>query len=249
MRYAHARHAPVVRLTPVLMAFLIALLLCTTSTRASGQVTGSWNCGRSGQCATVMGAATGTRQFQTVDECHAWGQLNIPGGYSCSGSGGSGTSVMSMHVPAIVALFQSAIFGGGLGAAGGSMAKHENGEMMLVEGGLAGAALWGFISMSVNKSNWSRGSEIVMGTATGCAVGASLGVYLDNKAKTAPTGVVEDPRKVQEATGKGCAVGFVSGAVLKSLLNNLPPVRRLQRTSHPVSMINRNRVVGVRVAW
>ena len=234
---------------PVLMTFLIVLLLCTTSTRARAQVTGRWNCGSSSQCAIVMGSATGTRQFQTTDECHAWGQLNIPGGYSCSESGGSGTSVMSMHVPAIVALFQAAVLGGGLGAAGGSMVQHKNGESMVIEGGLAGAALWGFISMSVNKSEWSRGSEIVLGTATGCAAGYATASYLDNEAKTVATGTIEDPKKVQRDTGAGCAAGFVAGAILPSLFNKLPPVRWLRRKSPPVSIINRGQAVGARIAW
>jgi hypothetical protein len=156
---------------------------------------------------------------------------------------------MSMHVPAIVALFQAAVVGGGLGAAGGSMAEHKNGESMVVEGGLAGAALWGFISMSVNKSNWSRGSEIVLGTATGCAAGYAAGLYLDNESKTVATGAVEDPKKVQKDAAAGCAAGFVTGAILPSLFNKLPPVRWLHRTSRPASMINRGRAVGVRIAW
>lgn len=198
-----------------------------------------------------MGGMTGSRQFRTSDECHAWGQINIPGGYSCSGGdGGNGGSVMSMHVPAVVALFQAAVLGGGLGAAGGSMASHPaTGESMVKEGGLAGAALWGFLSMSVNKTDWSRGSEIVVGTVVGCTAGLAGGLYQDNEAKTEATTEIQDSDKLAKTTEIGCASGFVAGAAMKSLLNRLPPIRRLKRTNHPVSVINYGRNVGVSIPW
>jgi len=251
MRSASVSHALAVRLMPGLISCIVVMLLCTTPTRADAQVTGTWNCGSSTQCGNVMGAMTGSRQFRTSDECHAWGQINIPGGYSCSaGDGSGGNTMMSMHVPAAVALFQAAVLGGGLGAAGGSMAQHtETGESMVKEGGLAGAALWGFLSMSVNKSEWSRGSEIVVGTIVGCTGGLAAAVYKDNKAKTVASDAIEDPEQLKKTTGIGCASGFVAGAILPSLFNALPPVRWLRRTSHPVSMINHGRNVGVRIPW
>lgn len=129
------------------------------------------------------------------------------------------------------------------------MVQHKNGEPMLIESSLAGAALWGFISMSVNKSDWSRGSEMVVGTAVGCAAGYAGGLYLDNESKEVATGVVEDPKKLQEVTGAGCGAGFILGAALPSLFNKLPPLRRLRDSSRPVSMVNHGRNVGVRIAW
>ncbi len=45
----------------------------------------NWTCGSSGQCANVMGGAAGSRgPFCSLAGCQAWGNINIPFGYSCS---------------------------------------------------------------------------------------------------------------------------------------------------------------------
>lgn len=45
----------------------------------------NWTCNGSGQCATIMGGALGSSGlFCSINDCNAWGQKTIPGGYSCS---------------------------------------------------------------------------------------------------------------------------------------------------------------------
>lgn len=47
----------------------------------------NWSCGSSSQCATVMGAPSGTAgPFCDQSACDAWGKKFIPAGYTCSTS-------------------------------------------------------------------------------------------------------------------------------------------------------------------
>jgi hypothetical protein len=253
MSNALARHALVMRLTPGLLTFLIALLLCTTSKPASAQVTGHWDCRGITACADDMGAMIGDRNFATPKACDDWGAANSYRGsnlYTCTGGGGGGTHTLFVRgVSTSSALMQMGFLGGGVGAVGGSMAHHKNGESMIMEGTAAGIAGWGVMSMLANKSNRSAVGSLVVGTATGCAAGIAAGLYKDNDSKTVSTGVIADTAKVLKSAQIGCAAGFVSGGAMRALLNKLPAVRWLRRTSHPVSMINRGRNVGVLVAW
>lgn len=198
-----------------------------------------------------MGGMRGSRTFSTPEACEAWGQLNIPGGYSCPGSGaGSGSTMRIGNVSAVTALFQMGILGGGLGAGGGSFAAHKNGESMTLEGALAGASAWGLMSMAANKSNRSAAGSVVVATATGCAGGNAAGLYLDNDAKGVSTTPIDDSeKKVTKYTAAGCAAGFVVGAALPALMNKLPPVRWLRRTGHKPSLIHAGDNLGVLIAW
>lgn len=250
MRNAPAPRWIAVGLAPVIVFIAIVLLLCATPSKADAQVTGTWTCGSSTQCGTVMGAMTGFRTFSTLEECHAWGRLNIPGGYSCEGSGTSNSGIRIGNVSAFSALLQMGILGGGLGAGGGSMAKHKNGEDMTLEGGLAGAGFWGLMSMAANQSNRSFAGSVVVGTATGCAAGNAGGLYLDNDAKGTSTTPIDDSEKqVTKYTAAGCAAGFVAGAALPALMNKLPPVRWLRRSGRNPALINNGHKVGVLVLW
>lgn len=63
----------------------------TCAIESSGNGTGgnfyyaNWTCGNSSQCATVMGAPSGTAgPFCDETACNAWGKKFIPGGYTCS---------------------------------------------------------------------------------------------------------------------------------------------------------------------
>jgi hypothetical protein len=45
----------------------------------------NWTCGGSGQCAAVMGGSAGSKgPMCSLADCQAWGNRNIPAGYSCS---------------------------------------------------------------------------------------------------------------------------------------------------------------------
>ena len=68
-----------------------------TPTPGNTYVYANWTCGSSGQCATIMGGATGsTGLFCSVSDCNAWGNKFIPGGYSCSATAGSGLQRISV---------------------------------------------------------------------------------------------------------------------------------------------------------
>jgi hypothetical protein len=218
---------------PAIITGIVVLLLGATPTTAAAQVTGHWDCGRSSQCATVMGAASGDRSFSTADECNRWGRQNIPGGYTCSGGAGNRGMTLRGSPPAIVV--RSAIGCGFGGAVLGSLAHDKNDKNLAPVGAMALASLCAMGGSKINSSDWSRGGELVVMTLAGCGMGAATGTYMDGQV-VAGTPEALEPKKMSQDTAIGCGAGFLAGAILPSFIRSAP-------------VIGSRRSIGVRIHW
>lgn len=244
------------RSTMRVFGILLALMLCAMPRPLTAQsVTGSWTCGRSTQCGTVMGGMTGSRSFDSPEACEAWGQLNIPGGYSCTGGPrSSGISLMGSSVrvlPATCIIFCS------VGAAGGSLVKDVNGKEQWQAGGLGALSAATSAVTLANLPQWN----IVSATAGGALAGASgaAAVVLVERGQYT-TGSADDVRtkdKVGDMAIKGAEGGAMVGAAAKTIswvvpklkLNSFAPLRGVARLMKPMSLVNRGDRFGVRISW
>lgn len=70
---------------PVRMVVIDANTSPTTPPATTTTLFANWTCNGSNACANIMGGTQGsTGKFCSVQDCNAWGQKTIPGGYSCS---------------------------------------------------------------------------------------------------------------------------------------------------------------------
>ena len=238
------------------MTVVLAFVLCAMPRHLTAQsVTGSWSCGSSTQCGTVLGGMTGSRTFDSMEACDQWGRANIRNGYSCDGPlKSSGISLMGSSMRVLPA---TCIIACSLGAAGGSLVKDVNEKEQWQAGGLGALSAATAAVTMANLPQWN----IVSATAAGAIAGASgaAAVVLVERGQYT-TGSPDDVRtkdKVGDYALKGAEGGALAGAAAKTIswvvpklgLNSLAPLRGVARLMKPMSLVNRGDRFGVRISW
>lgn len=144
---------------------------------------------------------------------------------------------------------RSLVFGGFMGALGGSLMMVNDSTSHALAGayGLAGLGLMS--GVIANRGAWGPISSVVLGAAGGAGLGASVGKFGEKSDKGTPARV-EEEKKTSSAMIAGATAGAAVGFTLSLISKQTQwPVGRWFGPQGRARLINGPRRLGVGIAW
>lgn len=169
----------------------------------------------------------------------------------CSAAGTSTTqptSRLSFKGSPVRLIAMSTIFGGFVGAIGGSLAKNANGVEQWQAGFEIGAGSFMVMSMLANR-NWSRLASATVGAIAGAALGAGAGTIADGQIVKGSAGDTAESKVPTYAAYGAAALAFTGFVFPKSGLSRIPPFRAMMRPDSRMKMVLSGDRLGMRILW